>query len=513
MAPAATATKDMDLRSGLKRGPPKGSWSNDIKIEEMPSKKNKTSPTQPQRTGLATPSSPQLTDASAPSDDLASLLYSPQVTAKIWGIAQQGFNSPNPPTLFPEYTKPGGTKYVYRELDFWTSGFFPGSLYLLLERQQKYGHRVRTLLSGAGGSADQQDPEPHPLQLEFACKWWTESLHTNALLTNTHDLGFMICPWARPAWDLRRDARAYETTLTAARSLYSRYDIRVGSLRSWDVCITKRYSFLTPDDGILVIIDNMMNLDLLFWAAAQLGDAAMHAAAVQHARTTRKYHVREDSSTCHVVVFEPDTGAFRARITNQGHADGSAWTRGQAWAIAGFAQTYGWTREVEFLDTAAACAEYFLAELPVSRIPPWDFRAPGEGPQPTDTSAAVIAAYGLLLIHEAFVALGKESGYLEHALSIVRAVTSKHINGPSAYRRANRKIQTVEQGEVTETVGIEVEIGAECETILGGATINNYEFAPRRWANHGLVYADYYFLLFGNKLLEMGLDVKLMGGV
>ncbi|KAF3356918.1 hypothetical protein VdG1_03476 [Verticillium dahliae VDG1] len=344
MAPAATAIKDMDLRSGLKRGPPKGSWSNDIKIEEMPSKKNKTSPTQPQRTGLATPSSPQLTDASAPSDDLASLLYSPQVTAKIWGIAQQGFNSPNPPTLFPEYTKPGGTKYVYRELDFWTSGFFPGSLYLLLERQQKYGHR--------------------------------------------------------------------------------------------------------------------------------------------HARTTRKYHVREDSSTCHVVVFEPDTGAFRARITNQGHADGSAWTRGQAWAIAGFAQTYGWTREVEFLDTAVACAEYFLAELPVSRIPPWDFRAPGEGPQPTDTSAAVIAAYGLLLIHEAFVALGKESGYLEHALSIVRAVTR-----------------------------IEVEIGAECETILGGATINNYEFAPRRWANHGLVYADYYFLLFGNKLLEMGLDVKLMGGV
>ncbi|KAM0327553.1 hypothetical protein ACHAQA_005844 [Verticillium albo-atrum] len=507
MAPAATALKNMETRSGLKRGQADDSWTGDAKANDTPSKRCKSSPTQAKRTGLATPSSPQLTEASNTSDDLASLLYSPQVTAKIWGVAQQGFNSPSPPTLFPEYTKPGGTKYVYRELDFWTSGFFPGSLYLLLERQQKYAHRLRAL------NPTNTDQEPHPLQLDFACKWWTETLHPNALMTTTHDLGFMICPWARPAWDLRRDARAFETTIAAARSLYSRYDAKVGSLRSWDICVTKRYSFLSPDDGFLVIIDNMMNLDLLFWAAAQLNDPDMHAAAVQHARTTRRYHVREDSSTCHVVVFEPATGAFRSRITNQGHADASAWTRGQAWAIAGFAQTYGWTREAEFLDTAIACADYFLAELPESRIPPWDFRARGEGPQPTDTSAAVIAAYGMLLIHEALLGLGRESGYLDHALSIMRAVASTHMSGASTYRKTARKLQTVEQGEVNETVGIEVDMGEECETILGGATINNYEFAPRRWANHGLVYADYFFLLFGNKLLEMGLDVKLIGSL
>ncbi|KZL63202.1 unsaturated glucuronyl hydrolase, partial [Colletotrichum incanum] len=406
---------------------------------------------------------------------------------------------PSPPTLFPEYTEPGGTKYVYRELDFWTSGFFPGCLYLLLERRRKYTH----LLQQLGWSANE---EPHPLYLEFACNWWTETLHRNAQLTTTHDLGFMIFPWARPAWELLNDRRSYETAIAAAKSLYSRYDATVGSIRSWDVCITKRYKFLDPSKDFLVIIDNMMNLDMIFWAASQLGDDDMWNAAVKHAKTTRKHHVRPDFSTFHVVNFDQTTGVPKEKITNQGYSDKSSWSRGQAWAIAGFAQTYGWTRDESFLETAISCAEYFLRQLPPSRIPPWDFAAPKDSPQPPDVSAAVISAYGMLMIHEALAALGRQSIYLKHALGIISATCGRYINGGGRYLKSQRSTDTVEHGTVEEQVGWDVDMENEPETILNGATINNYEFAPRRWANHGLVYADYFFLLAGNKLLDMGVE-------
>ncbi|KAJ4996110.1 hypothetical protein K4K48_009056 [Colletotrichum sp. SAR 10_66] len=396
------------------------------------------------------------------------MLFSPKAAAKIWGVAQQSFSSvsrcnrpsragsgrltdypkPAPPTLFPEYTKPGGTK--------------------------------------------------------FACIWWTENLHPNAHLTTTHDLGFMIFPWARPAWELNHDRRAFESAITAAKSLYSRYDGTVGSVRSWDVCVTKRYKFLDPNKDFLVIIDNMMNLDMVFWAAAQLGDQDMYNAAVKHAETTRTHHIREDFSTFHVVNFEQKTGVPKEKITNQGYSDTSSWSRGQAWAIAGFAQTYSWTRNVSFLETAISCAEYFIAQLPSTWIPPWDFTAPKDEPQPPDVSAAMITAYGMLLIHEALTSLGRESAYLKHAIKLIRATCSTHMNGGGRYLKSKRMIDTVEHGTVEEEIGWNVDGEGEPETILNGATINNYEFAPRRWANHGLVYADYFFLLAGNKLLEMG---------
>ncbi|GJC82908.1 unsaturated chondroitin disaccharide hydrolase [Colletotrichum liriopes] len=314
----------------------------------------------------------------------------------------------------------------------------------------------------------------------------------------------MIFPWARPAWELLNDRRSYETAIAAAKSLYSRYDATVGSIRSWDVCITKRYKFLDPSKDFLVIIDNMMNLDMIFWAASQLGDDDMWNAAVKHAKTTQEHHIRPDFSTFHVVNFEQTTGVPKEKITNQGYSDESSWSRGQAWAIAGFAQTYEWTRDESFLETAISCAEYFRQQLPSSGIPPWDFAAPKDSPQPPDVSAAVISAYGMLMIHEALTALGRQSAYLKHALGIISATCSRHINGGGRYLKSQRSVDTVEHGTVEEQVGWNVDMENEPETILNGATINNYEFAPRRWANHGLVYADYFFLLAGNKLLDMG---------
>ncbi|KAB5518165.1 Six-hairpin glycosidase-like protein [Coniochaeta sp. 2T2.1] len=439
----------------------------------------------------------------------------PSASAKIWGVAQRDLGGREPPVIYPEYTKPGDTSYVYRKPEFWTSGFFPGSLHLLLERQRKYRH----LLHPPSSPDAQNNLSPHPLQLEFACKWWTEKLHRNATLQGTHDLGFMIAPWARLQWELNHDRRSFDTLQTAADTLASRFSDTVGCMRSWDTCETKAYSFTDPSADFLVIIDNMMNLDLLFWAAANTQSpsrsAALYAIAVSHARTTQRHHIAHDSSTTHVVNFDPSTGNPKAKLTNQGHAHGSCWTRGQAWAVAGFAQVHAWTGDESFLATARDCADYFLRRLPDSLVPPWDFDAPpaaGDGQQqPRDTSAALIAAYGMLLVHDALVVREGRSGYLDAALRIVDAVCGAHLNGPAVFEERGRDVETVERGLVAGSSAgpVEVRIG-EGDTIVNGATINNYEFAPRRWADHGLVYADYFFLLVGNKLLDMGVGREIL---
>lgn len=254
----------------------------------------------------------------------------------------------------------------------------------------------------------------------------------------------------------------------------------------------------------------MMNLDLLFYVARHTGNRAMFEAAVQHARTTQRTHIRDDFSTIHLVNFEPESGEVRERLTNQGYTDTSCWSRGQAWAIAGFAETYHWTHDQSFLDTARSCADYFLRRLPVCGVPPWDFDAADDVAQdesvkqPPDVSAAMIVAYGLLLIHQALTSLGQESGYINHALRLVEAVTTQHMNPAASFVTENDSIEMVER-PTESLISRSVDMGG-AETILNGATINNHEYAPRRWANHGLVYADYYFLLVGNKILEMDVN-------
>ncbi|GAP88559.1 putative glycoside hydrolase family 88 protein [Rosellinia necatrix] len=424
-------------------------------------------------------------------------LYSNIIEIKLWATAEKGTSQAQPPQLYPEYTQPGGTDYVLRELEFWTSGFFPGSLYSLLQRKRMYG----SLVDSTG------EEIVHELKLEFACKWWTENIHQNALLGTTHDLGFMIAPWAKPAWELNRDYKALDTMVRGAKTLHGRFNGTVGLIRSWDTCVTKRYQFLNPKGEFLTVIDNMMNLDLLFYVARLTRDQQMFRDAVQHARTTMRAHIREDSSTIHLVCFDPDTGDIRERLTNQGYTDTSCWTRGQAWAIAGFAETYHWTLEMEFLATAQRCADLFLRRLPASGVPPWDFDAAqdhGHETQPTDTSAAMIAAYGLLLIHKAFFAMGRESRYLDAALHLIESTCRLHVNG---FASSGQEEQSRSAGPEDISCSSGVAVG---DTILNGATINNHKFAPRRWANHGLVYADYYFMVVGNLLLDLGVGQQIL---
>ena len=212
--------------------------------------------------------------------------------------------------------------------------------------------------------------------------------------------------------------------------------------------------------------------------------------------------------------FDQSSGTVKSKLTNQGYSDSSCWSRGQAWALTGFAQTYGWTGDQIFLTTARECAEYFLQRLEESGggVPPWDFDAPNENNnRPTDTSAAVIACYGLLLLHRSLISLNQQSPFLNAALHILTSVCSTQLSHPAKFTTTRVEVESVEHGKSFEDGKLVVEMGEGEETILKGATINNYEFAPRRWADHGLVYADYYFLMVGNLLLEMGIGEHLVG--
>jgi uncharacterized protein YyaL (SSP411 family) len=231
------------------------------------------------------------------------------------------------------------------------------------------------------------------------------------------------------------------------------------------------------------------DLDLLFWVASQTRQPKLAEMATRHAERTRREHIRADKSTFHVVNYDQDTGEVKAKMTNQGYSDSSCWSRGQAWGILGYAQTYGWTHDSSFLTTACELADYFLAHLPADGVPYFDFLAPVTPTTPRDSSASMIACYGLLLVHEA---MGHKGPYLKAAMHLLTSVLTMSVATPAIF-------------VVSKEGTLGVEMGAGEETILKNATINNYEFAPRRWADHGLVYADYYFLLVGNKLLEMGL--------
>lgn len=341
-------------------------------------------------------------------------------------------------------------------------------------------------------------------------------MHQNALKRDTHDLGFMIAPWAMKAWELQRDAAAYNSLVLAAHSLASRFNATTQCLQSWDVCVTNRYSFTDPSKDFLVIIDNMLNLDLLFWAARETSNTSLYGIALAHAKTTQKHHIREDNTTFHVVNFDAKTGNVKAKFTNQGFSDDSCWARGQAWGILGFMQTFGWTGVKSFLDTARALADYFLAHLPADGVPYWDFTAPVTATSPRDTSAAMVAACGLLLLHKALKGKPEGDRYLRAAIELVDATVTKFLNPPTLRLQTTPSSSKVLvypedfldkcESDGFDKVSVVDQLTAKPrDTILDGATINNYEFAPRRWSNHGLVYADYYFLLFGNMLLELDL--------
>ncbi|MDR0415345.1 MAG: glycoside hydrolase family 88 protein [Prevotellaceae bacterium] len=251
----------------------------------------------------------------------------------------------------------------------WTSGFFPGSLWYLYELSRDELFKVKA-------------------------EAWTSSLEPLKTYTGTHDLGFMMyCSFGNGYRLAPAETAAYKDILIqGASSLCARYNDVTRCIQSWGA----GKSWDGQERKFPVIIDNMMNLEMLMWAAKTASDTAEAARfrriAVTHANTTIKNHLRPDYSVYHVVSYDPQTGKVDNRTTAQGWSDNSTWSRGQAWGIYGFTMMYRETGDKKYLETAQKMANFFLthANLPADKIPYWDFNAQQDGytpPWPDRTKA------------------------------------------------------------------------------------------------------------------------------
>ncbi|KAL2838062.1 Six-hairpin glycosidase-like protein [Aspergillus pseudodeflectus] len=451
-------------------------------------------------------------------------LFSENVMAKMLRVAVESLDNNTPPIVYPEFVPqdgPDAGRYFLRDKDFWTCGFFPGILYLLRERAIKFPQAFPYFGHDKGGISI-----PHASlsrQLTSLSRTWTEPVQAMMARTDTHDMGFIIQPSIRKDWELTSNQESLDAVLTAARSLASRYVPSAGAIRSWDILRQADVQITSLTDDCLVIIDSMMNLDLLFYASKHLSDPVLADIATTHARTVIRSLLRREEfegryplySTYHVVNFDPRTGGIKQHRTAQGYRADSTWARGQAWAIHGFAQTYNWTKESEFLTTACGLADYFLHRLETSPgcverpvpgekrtigryVPLWDFDAPIEGEPLRDSSAGVIAANGLLLLSQSLTMAGDVKLARNYFDAAIRIVTDT-IEFSYSQERA-RLVNVGDDVRVEDVVS-----GQRFDAVLKNATANHNAQDHDRYSDHGLVYADYYVLEFGNQLLRMGL--------
>ena len=263
-------------------------------------------------------------------------------------------------TQFPQSTLPDGTPRNMKS-EWWCSGFFGGSLWYIYEQTKA------------------------PQWKEAAHKW-SMALAKEQYNTGTHDLGFMLyCPFGN-GYRLTKNPEYKQIMLTGAKSLSTRFDSKVGVIKSWN---SFKGGYTYP-----VIIDNMMNLEFLFWAARESGNNDFYALSVTHADNTLKNHFRPDNSSYHVLCYG-ENGEVLAKKTHQGAADDSPWSRGQAWGLYGYVDMYRETKDQKYLDQARKIADFMLnhPNLPADKIPHWDFSKPGEE---RDASAGAILASALL---------------------------------------------------------------------------------------------------------------------
>ena len=203
--------------------------------------------------------------------------------------------------------------------------------------------------------------------------------------------------------------------LNSAKSLSTRFSPVVGCIKSWD----------GKPDEYLVIIDNMMNLKLLFWATAVSGDSAYYKISVTHSNTSIANHFRADNSSYHVLNYNATTGTVQQKRTAQGAADESAWARGQSWGLYGFTETYRETKDKKYLEQAIKIANFILSHpnLPADKIPYWDYNAPGIPNTLRDASAAAIMASALLEL-SAYADKNESKKYFTTAETILRSLSS-----------------------------------------------------------------------------------------
>ena len=278
----------------------------------------------------------------------------------------------------------------------WTSGFFPGNLWMMYELTGNEIWKERAL--------------NYTLPLEKE-KW-------NG---GTHDMGFkMFCSFGK-AYKHTTDSVYRDILIQSAKTLATRFNPAVGCIRSWDHNADKW--------DYPVIIDNMMNLELLMWAAKETGNDTLKNIAITHAQTTLKNHFRADYSSYHVIDYNPETGEVENKHTHQGFAHESAWARGQAWGLYGFTMMYRETGIQDFLVQAEKIAGFILSQPGIAdgKIPYWDFNAPNIPNEPYDASAGAIIAAALFELSEFS---GNSDKYLTVAGKLLDTLSSPDFLSP-----------------------------------------------------------------------------------
>ena len=292
--------------------------------------------------------------------------------------------------LHPRTAEENGSLRLVKSKD-WTSGFFPGNLWFLYEytEDEKWKNAAQKFTSNI---EDQQ---------------WNGG---------THDMGFkMYCSYGS-GYRLTENPKYREVLIQSAKTLITRFNPTVGAIRSWD--------FNADTWQFPVIIDNMMNLELLFWATSETGDSIYYDMAVAHAETTLNNHFREDNSSYHVLNYDTLTGEVLDRHTHQGFAHESSWARGQAWGLYGFTMAYRETDDPKFLEKANDIAAFLLDHptMPQDLVPYWDFDAPDIPNEPRDVSAAAVICSALYELSD--YSSEKKSEYLAAANMILENLSS-----------------------------------------------------------------------------------------
>ena len=303
------------------------------------------------------------------------------------------------PSAIPKTTnKDGSLKTV--DIYDWCSGFYAGTLWRMYELTKNVKWKSEAIR-------------------------WTEKLEPVKTMTDNHDIGFIMYSSYGNAYRLTRNAKYKKVLLRAAESLVTRYYPKVGAIKSWNY--QKAWNGKT-EWFFPVIIDNMMNLELLFFASKVSGNPLFRKIAIKHAEMTMKNHLRSNFSCYHVVDYDSVSGKVKYKGTNQGLSDESTWSRGQAWGIYGFTMVYRETKDIRFLRVAQKMADFYLdnANLPKDKIPYWDFNVGDSNYKPQwdyhpenypiimrDASAAAITCSALMELSQ--YSGNKSSHYLEEA--------------------------------------------------------------------------------------------------
>ena len=291
-------------------------------------------------------------------------------------------------------------RMVYIPIDDWCSGFFPGSLCYLYQLTNDKSWLLQS-------------------------RRFTEALDSIQYLTWHHDVGFMIGSSYLNIYRLSPNKAYKKAIIQTAKSLCTRFRKKAGVIQSWNVdrgWQSKR-GWTCP-----VIIDNMMNLELLFEATRLSGDSTYWKVAVSHANKTLENQFRKDGSCYHVVDYDPNNGAVLHRQTAQGYADNSAWARGQAWAVYGYTVCYRYTHDPKYLDQAVKTLNFVMQNpnLPDDLIPYWDFDAPNIPNEPRDASSAACIASALYEMNNYL----PDNGYTSLADRIIRSLSSPEYRAP-----------------------------------------------------------------------------------